>query len=170
MGKDDAMNAPFMIRPATPDDVVAVQSMLVEVAHWLLSRGVPQWDPQQFDRSAIASWLDNGVVLLACHDADPVGTVSITWSDRLWADFPGDAGYVHKLAVRRAAAGQGVSLRLLKEVEQVVVAHQRHKVRLDCWAGNVALRRFYTQAGFTLSCVKREHTWHCALFEKVIEP
>jgi GNAT superfamily N-acetyltransferase len=65
---------------------------------------------------------------------------------RLWADLPAPAAYVHRLAVRRIAAGLGS--RLLDRAVGTAAAEGRQFLRLDCVASNRQLRDYYEAAGF----------------------
>lgn len=163
---------PIAIRPASADEAATVLSILVEAAQWLMSRGIRQWAIDDFSLMEVARWQRDGLVLLAWQDAAATGTISIAWQDEeLWQTVPpARAGYIHKLAVRRTSAGQGISVGLLSAAEDLIRAQGNTVARLDCWAGNVALRRFYTTAGYTLcqEVTERdgEQQWQCALFEK----
>jgi hypothetical protein len=74
-----------------------------------------------------------------------VGTLVLDWSDPLWPD-DATAGYLHRLAVRRQAAGLGSDL--LMWAVQEVVRRDRLFLRLDCVASNRRLRGYYEAAGF----------------------
>jgi ribosomal protein S18 acetylase RimI-like enzyme len=159
------------IRPIQPDEIDHVVAILQEASQWLISRGIAQWNPADFDHATVTRWMSSGVVLAAWREHDAIGTVTIDeQDDGLWTGMPGAARYIHKLAISRHAAGQGVSRALLRAAEAHVAAQGYPSARLDCWAGNTALRRFYTNAGYTLRAIVTEttdeETWECALFEK----
>ena len=63
----------------------------------------------------------------------------------MWTD-DGAAGYLHRLAVRRAAAGLGA--RLLAWTGTAVRERGRGLLRLDCPADNTPLRAYYDRARF----------------------
>jgi hypothetical protein len=57
------------------------------------------------------------------------GTVTLQWSDKkFWGDLPLDAGYVHKLAIKRSYGGKRLGLRLLAWAE----AKLERKARGTC--------------------------------------
>jgi len=66
-----------------------------------------------------------------------------------WSDMAeGDAAYVHRLAVRRAFSGQGVSTALLAwSVERTRMLGRRF-LRLDTEASRAKLRALYENFGF----------------------
>jgi GNAT superfamily N-acetyltransferase len=163
--------AAILVRPAAQAEVAVVVSILAEAAAWLMSQGVPQWQQGDFTTQAVEHWMHQGVVLLAMRQQAAIGTVALMAENAedaaLWQGMPTTpAMYVHKLAVRRAVAGQGISLALLQAAEGLAREGGNAVVRLDCWAGNVALRRFYQGAGYTLCGMVAEQDWECALFEK----
>ncbi|WP_219417630.1 GNAT family N-acetyltransferase [Pseudonocardia nigra] len=132
------------VRRAAPHEADAVLAVLDEAARWLAGRGVVQW-PDAFRPEWIEPALQAGEVWLAERDGAVVGTLTLQWSDPLWPD-DGRAGYVHRFAVRRAAAGLGP--RLLAWAEDKVREHGRDRLRLDCVAWNRPLRAYYEAAGF----------------------
>lgn len=132
------------VRPASDADVDDVLSILDEAAMWLHGRGIRQW-PQRFPAALVAPAVDRGETWLAIRDCRAVATVTVTTSDPLWDD-DGAALYVHRLAVRRQAAGVGAAV--LSWVGQHAAGLGRHIVRLDCVAHNEALRAYYEQYGF----------------------
>lgn len=166
--------ADLTITIAQPTELPIVLDILREAAAWLWERGVHQWTPAEFTEEAFAPSVAQGTVALAWRGDVPVGTVTLNWADPdVWGPDGGQAGYVHKLAARRAAAGQGVSHSLLDWAAQQCAQAGKPFLRLDCWAGNATLREFYTNAGFTLRDIKQEitpeETWECALFEKHVQ-
>jgi GNAT superfamily N-acetyltransferase len=133
-----------VVRRAAPHESAAVLSVLDEAAADLAARGVEQWPPA-FRREWIEPALDAGCVWLAEVAEAPVATLTLQWVDPLWSDDD-DAGYLHRFAVRRHAAGLGA--RLLEWVAGAVREVGREWLRLDCVAANSALRAYYEQAGF----------------------
>lgn len=167
------MSLSLAIRPSSSAEAPLVATLLAEVAQWLMDRDIPQWDPAEFTPALVAQWQAIGDVLLAWQGDVPLGTVALSLQDDpLWHDVPTSAAYLHKLAVRRCAAGQGVSLALLRASEAWARAQGVRVIRLDCWAGNAKLRQFYANAGYTLHSIIIEtapdEAWECARFEKAI--
>jgi GNAT superfamily N-acetyltransferase len=157
---------------AQPSDTDIVLAILDEAARWLQARGINQW-PVPFPHAEVQQRFAEGAVYLALVDDQPAGTFSLFPSDlENWGPMPDDALYLHGLAVRRAFAGSGLGQALLHHAEDIAIAQGKRFLRLDCWAGNAALRRFYTAAGFrergiVEPCVDGE-VWNCRLFEKVL--
>ena len=65
-----------------------------------------------------------------------------------WPDRPaGEAGYVHKLAVRRAYAGWAFPAALMNHAAALIQGRDRRFLRLDC---DPPLAGFYQRLGFVL--------------------
>ena len=132
---------------ALPADIDDVLDILNEAARWLSSRGINQWPIDGFPRELIAGDIARGEVYLARRQRRAVGTFTLQWSDELF--WPGDAeeaGYIHRIAVRRDARGLGIEL--IEFAERVTAASGRKLLRLDCFSGNVALCSYYEREGF----------------------
>jgi GNAT superfamily N-acetyltransferase len=129
---------------ATPGQIDDVLSLLDEAAAWLRARGVSQW-PDRFEPSWVDGAISRGETWLVRVDAALSGTVTLDWVDPIWSD-DGAAAYVHRMAVRRQAAGLGAVI--LGWAADAARQHGREALRLDCVASNVRLRAYYEAAGF----------------------
>jgi ribosomal protein S18 acetylase RimI-like enzyme len=160
------------IEQAQPSDLDTVLNILEEAADWLISRGIDQWQPGLFRkvrRQSIAYQVSGGEVYLAKRDGQAVGTLTLQWVDKMfWANVPDDAGYIHRLAIRRAYAGMELGRQLLQWAEGKVASAGRDYLRLDCMAENQALRQYYEQAGFTYRGEVRGEGWRASLYEKKV--
>jgi GNAT superfamily N-acetyltransferase len=130
---------------AVPDQVDDVLRVLDEAAGWLQARGVEQW-PARFESSWVLGSIDRGETWLVEVDELVSATVTLDWSDAVWAGVPGNAAYLHRMAVRRRAAGLGAVI--LAWAAGVAREHGREALRLDCVASNERLRAYYEAAGF----------------------
>jgi GNAT superfamily N-acetyltransferase len=132
---------------AVPTDIDGVLEVLDEAARWLASRGINQWRVDGFPRDLITGDISQGEVYVAKRHRRAVGTFTLQWSDELfWPGAAEQAGYIHRIAVRRDARGLGIEL--LKFAERVTAETGRKLLRLDCFAGNAALFSYYERAGF----------------------
>ena len=160
---------------AEPSDLDAVLDILQEAVQWLASQGVDQWQwPDQFPRQRNAQAIERGEMYVAKLADEPVATFSLQWADpNIWSDAADDAGYVHRLAVRRSFAGQGIGLYLLRWAERAVAETGKAYLRLDCMAENERLCAYYERAGFTYrgeaSGEVCGQPWRAALYEKNLE-
>jgi GNAT superfamily N-acetyltransferase len=134
------------VRRAGPGDIEVVLAVLADAAAWLRARGVDQW-PDRFPVDWVMPAIDRGETWLADVDGEVFGTLVVQWEDPIfWAGFPRDAGYLHRLAVRRTGRGQGGVL--LRWAEQHAAGHGKTFLRLDCVAENAGLRGYYERAGY----------------------
>lgn len=136
---------------ATPEISAAI---LEEVAAWGASGGFPSWAPGSFTgpdsigmsrlRGDAAT---NGLYVVWRGDT-ALGTFSLLERDLLfWPSAGDEALYLHRFAVRRAAAGAGrhAVVWSLEEAQR----RGRAYVRLDCLTENPGIRRYYERLGFT---------------------
>ena len=139
------------IRRADPAETELVSEILTEAAKWLRSSGMTLWPPEQLTPEHTAPDVQAGSFFLAWSGPAAVGTMRLTPSDpRFWPDaLPGEAIYLHRLAVRRAVSGGPVSSALMRWA----VAHATEEgaafLRLDCDRERPRLRRVYERFGFS---------------------
>lgn len=141
---------PAFVRRATIEDAPVVSSILIEAAAWLEQGGSRMWKADELRPDRIAADVSAGLFFVACLDDEPLGTIRFQLSDPLfWPDMPeGESAYVHRLAVRRRAAGQGLSTLLLAWAADRARVQGRRFLRLDCEASRTKLRALYERAGF----------------------
>ena len=124
--------------------------LICEAAHWLTDKGETLWGEEEtsgdeLERVARAGELivaRSGGQLCACmylHNEDAV----------FWPKArPGEALYVHRLAVARRFAGRGYSIMMLEWAAKEARRMGRDYVRLDC-EPRPKLLALYHRAGFT---------------------
>ncbi len=141
------------IRRAEAGDVETSAAIIEEVAAWGASEGFPSWIPGSYTdaNSAGVSRLRGDVaaggLYLVWRGTTPVATFSLLERDPIfWPDAGDDAMYLHRFAVRRAAAGVGGLA--VAWCFQEARRRGRPLVRLDCLAENAGIRRYYERFGF----------------------
>jgi GNAT superfamily N-acetyltransferase len=128
--------------------VAEVGALLDEATVWVGERGYEQW-PLPYPRDEIAAAIERREVYVAELDGDIVATVTLLWDDPMyWGDRPPDAAYVHKLAVRRACAGQRIGSAIVEWADRTAAAAGRQFLRLDCLGDNPGIRAYYEELGF----------------------
>jgi GNAT superfamily N-acetyltransferase len=134
---------------AESGDVEVVAAILTEAAQWLESRSMGMWRADELTPDRISRDVADGLFHLA-HVGEPVGTIKFQLSDvEFWPDVPGtDSAFVHRLAVRRTFAGEGVSTALLAWAARRTASLGRGFLRLDCEASRPRLRAVYERFGF----------------------
>ena len=136
------------VRRCQARDVSVVAELLDEATVWVGERGYEQW-PLPFPHEDIAAAIERGEVYVAELDGEVVATVTLLWNDpTYWGDRPADAAYMHKLAVRRACAGQRIGSAIVEWADRTAAAADRDFLRLDCLGDNPAIRAYYERLGF----------------------
>jgi len=136
------------IRRCQAGDVATVAALLDEATAWVGERGYEQW-PLPFPHDQIAAAIDRREIYLAELDGEVVATVTLLWDDPMyWGERPADAAYVHKLAVRRACAGQRIGGAIVEWADETAEANGRQFLRLDCLRDNPGIRAYYENLGF----------------------
>ena len=158
------------VRRAESSDDTEVVSILSEAGRWLASRGIDQW-PDPFPTTLVSPALERGDTYLAVSGGRAIATFTLQWEDTaFWGDQPPDAGYVHRVAVRREAAGQGVGRDLLRWAADRTAERGRRFLRLDCATGNAPLRRYYEEQGFVHRGDVGRDSWMVSLYERECRP
>ena len=138
----------FDIGFAQPEDARAVGEVIQEAARWIMTWRAQLWDPELVGEAFAAPIIARGH-MLAARAADGIAGVVIVEPEdpRFWPDRPaGGALYLHKLAVRRAHAGQGLPALLVDEAARLARHQGRRFLRLDC---DPPLAAFYQRLGFS---------------------
>lgn len=149
----------IIIRPALPSDRHAVLALMDDATLWLHSIGFGRQWPAAFSGvpfwvDAFGEWIGSGKVYVAegVDGSDGIdGAFRLEESGSrnflLWPEDDLPALYLFSLAVRRRAAGRGLGLVMLDWAAATAKA-QGKVLRLDCWAANGRLKRYYLDAGF----------------------
>lgn len=159
------------IAQATPPDLDAVVSILYEAAQWLQADGRPLWSAADLDPERIGREVRAGAYWVALPGTGAVaGVMRLDLEDpHYWPEIAlGSSVYLHKLAVRRAWAGQGVSTALLRFARERTQALQRSWLRLDCVADRQGLRSLYEGFGFALHSEVSKGNWSLARYELAV--
>ena len=137
----------FELGPAMPDEAGAVARVLQEAARWITTWRSQLWDPALLGEDFVAPFIARGEMLTLRTGGEIAGVMILQPEDPLfWPDRPpGEAAYVHKLAVRRAHAGQGLAAALLDHAADMTRLQGRDRLRLDC---HPDLAGYYAGLGF----------------------
>jgi GNAT superfamily N-acetyltransferase len=135
---------------------------------WLHSIGIAEQWPSSFSADAEMLWtsrrlVDEGKMFVAVHDGQVVESMMLKQyphsesHDLVWPDQGKHALNLYMLAVRRTVAGRGVASRMLSWAAEYAGSLGLRELRLDFYAGNDRLRRYYSGAGFNLARGYRVH-------------
>ena len=157
------------VRLAASSDAAAIAEVLREGAAKMAASSGSGWADDEISLERIADWIVAGEAVVAQRGGDIIGFMLLQWSDPIfWPEHhDAKAGYLHKLAVRRRAAGADVPAALVSWAVQQAKKVGRTALRLDCgpWPSLCAL---YERLGFVeLDRVSVENRI-CARFERKI--
>ena len=157
----------LVIRRAMSSDAAAVSAVLRESAAWLEQRGIPLWQQSELLPEVLAPDIEQGFYVLALLHGTPVGAFKFQPEDPVfWPDAtPGEAAYVHRVAVRRAHAGGQLSLALLNWAVQQTRVEHRQFLRLDCDLARPRLRAVYERFGFVHHSDRQIGPYHVARYQ-----
>jgi GNAT superfamily N-acetyltransferase len=160
-----------VIRQARPAEAALVSGILSDAAEWLTARGIPMWQASELEVGRIDADVVGGHFFVADHGGEPVGVVRFQLTDpSFWPDVPeGESVFVHRLAVRRAFAGFGVSTSLLAWAVDRGASLGRRYLRLDCEASRPRLRAFYERCGFTFHSERQVGPYLVARYQRELE-
>ena len=132
---------------AEPAEALAIAEVLQEAARWITTWRSQLWDPALVGESFVTPIIARGQMLTARTAGGIAGVMILLPEDpHFWPDRPpGEAVYLHKLAVRRAHAGTGVPAALIDHAAALARAQDRRLLRLDC---DPPLAPFYEGLGF----------------------
>jgi GNAT superfamily N-acetyltransferase len=137
---------------AQPRDLDFYIDLLEEVAEWLHGRGVSPL-PRGIYRESMDYYsgsIAHGEVYFASLGEDVVGTLRLVSNDGVvWPEADDAALYLENLVVSREWTGRGLGRQMLAWAEEQSVGTGKPCLRLDCFASNVVLRKYYEDAGYT---------------------
>jgi GNAT superfamily N-acetyltransferase len=141
------------VQQARIEEVGELQALFAAAIAWQRQRGVPTFTT--FPASFFAQEIDKGAIFLAWRGGQLVGTVSLYEADDfIWDNDAAPALYIHRLASLRTMEGRGVGGALIAWSRQRAVRLGKQWLRVDCWADNDELCRFYEGQGFTRVRIK----------------
>ena len=160
------------IEQARPEEAAVVAAVLNEAAQWIAAEGRALWSAADVALERIQRDTDAGGYFIARQGGEAAGVVRLDLEDPyFWPEIAsGSSLYVHKLAVRRASAGQGVPLLLLDFARERARSLGRPFLRLDCVADRAPLRALYEGFGFSLHSVVHKGERAFARFELAVPP
>jgi GNAT superfamily N-acetyltransferase len=156
------------IRQAIPEDASAVTAILADAAKWVERLdGTTMWVEDELAEDRIASEVQAGLFRVAECGGDIAGALKFQLDDQLfWPDLAtDDSAFIHRLAVRRNYAGQGVSTALLRWAVDHGRSLGKQYLRLDCDAERARLRNLYERFGFRFHSFRQIGPYYVARYE-----
>src|SRR5262245_27397380 len=164
----------LLIRQAASADVAAIVETLTEAARWVEELdGTIMWVEGELDEKCVRVEADRGMFVVGEVDGGVAGAMRFQLEDQLfWPDLDAaDSAFVHRLAVRRAFAGHGVSTALLEWAVDRARLLDRRYLRLDCDAERSRLRAFYERFGFQLHSYGQVGPYYVSRYQlQILQP
>jgi GNAT superfamily N-acetyltransferase len=132
------------------DADLAIQVMR-EVAQWCIDTGCPMWTLPELTREALLKHPPGeGDFRVLRVGGDPAAAMILVWRDeKFWPEVAeGDAGFIHKLCVRRAFAGRQLSARMVNAAAAECRERGARFLRLDTDVRRPRLCSLYEGMGF----------------------
>jgi GNAT superfamily N-acetyltransferase len=137
----------FTFNRDQPDVFLAI---LREVGQWLVDSQQELWQLDTLTPDNIFDEYTRGNCYVMYADRVAAATFILQWKDPLYyPDVPDHtAGFIHKLAIRRAFAGKGLFTPILDFCRQACLERGIHQIQLETDATRPGLMRFYERNGF----------------------
>ena len=143
------------IKQAETGDIPIIEEILLEVVNWLDSTDKPMWSKERVSWQGLKEFIIDNFYIAYIGD-NPAGCMAVVDYDPfIWSDIKkGESLFVHKLAVKRFAAGQGISDVLLEYAVNKCREKNIKTLRLDTDANRPKLMKLYENFGFV--CVYKK--------------
>lgn len=151
----------LVVRPTTKADVVAAEACLADGKAALAELDIPQWQGEYPNRIDIAEDIEHGASYVAeSADGTLVGTLALSFTgdetydaiDGAWLTDSSSSsptyGVIHRCAVSKAAAHQGVMSFMFEECECIAREHGAKSMRIDTHERNLPLQGLAQKLGY----------------------
>jgi len=166
------MKSMIEIKTASEKDVPVVEDVLLDAVRWLEGINQPLWSEERVKWERLSKDFAISDFLIAFFGGIPAGCAAVVdYDPDFWPDIPkGGSLFIHKIAVKRFAAGKGISDALLFRAKEMCAESGISELRLDCHSRIPKLRAFYERNGFV--CVEEKvlfGKYHTALYKFAVD-
>lgn len=149
------------------EEISLFSELLLGVASWLEAKGQPLWAQDMLSPEALLRRNRLNEFYLAFLGEQPAACMVLQEQDEdFWPNDTGtDALYLHKLAVHRMFAGQGLSQSLIEYAKEEAKARGKRFLKLDTAAKNEKLNRLYQSYGFSYSGIVMYGVFEASLYQ-----
>jgi len=144
------------IKQARENDIPVIESILLDTVNWLNEKEQPLWSEEDVSWEKLSRNYKIGDFDIAYLNGIPCGCMAMVDCDPFfWPDIKqGEALFIHKLAVKKAARKSGVADALIDFFKKKGAECGVKSICLDTHALRPKLRSFYERHGFVLIEVK----------------
>ena len=149
-------------------DLAVVTEILREASAWAETYHGELWSKEEIAAARVHADIERREFFLGRCDGVAAATIRYQLADdEYWPDArAGDAAYVHRLAVRRAFAGQGVARAMLDWAAARARSQGLSRLRLDADLSRPRLRALYERCGFRAHSEARVGGYHVMRYER----
>lgn len=139
----------LLIARGSLSDVPEVDALIRATAEWLNRKGQPLWGPNETRYEELDHVTRSGELVVGRVEGELASCMYLHDEDRLfWPQLqPGEAFYIHRLAVARKFARRGYAHAMLDWAVSEARVHGRPFLRLDC-EPRAKLLALYASAGY----------------------
>ena len=144
-----------LVKQATEADIPVIERILAEAVARMDAMGQHQWEYKNVRWEALAHFYNTPAnFYIAYANDEPAACMALVDHDpAIWQGIPaGESLYIHKLAVRPAFAGQGLSRVLVDFAKDMAQKRGITTLRLDTHRDRPKVRAVYEKQGFV--CVE----------------
>ena len=157
-----------MIKQADENDILTIEEILLDAVMWMKrSKMQNQWNEDCIKWKFLSIDYQINNFYIDYENGMPAACIAITDLDqKYWPEIPqGKSLYIHKLAVKRAFSGKGISKELIKYAKTLLLKNAVDSLRLDCDLQRKKLRMLYESEGFKYEATKKsENNYDMALY------
>ncbi|NIK72499.1 GNAT family N-acetyltransferase [Paenibacillus sp. BK720] len=139
----------LQVKNVSENELPHFVSILCEAAAWLKSEGKEMWKVEQLTLGKLLSSNSMNELFIGYIDNQAAAAMILQCEDTIfWPDAVDDSLFLHKLAVRRRFAKNGISAQMINWAKSLAKDQKKKYLRLDCAADRPSLCRFYEMQGF----------------------
>lgn len=138
------------IKQAAETDIPVIEEIMTDVVDFLERINQPQWERESVTWKGLSHYHSIEDFYIAYMDGIPAGCAAVAdYDPEYWPGIEkGTSLFIHKLAVKRCAAGKGVSAALVNYAKSECIKRNIPALRLDTHALRPKLCSFYERLGF----------------------
>jgi GNAT superfamily N-acetyltransferase len=135
---------------ASEKDIPIIEDILLDTVRWLDAVGQPLWREDQITWARLSKDFLPSDFCIALLDGAPAACMALVdYDPTFWPDIKkGSSLFIHKLAVKRFAAGKGLSDVLISHAKSMCLEKGIAALRLDCHSLIPKQREVYERNGF----------------------
>ncbi|MGE8553396.1 MAG: GNAT family N-acetyltransferase [Chryseobacterium jejuense] len=163
-----------MIRKAIHEDVFQAVQVLEEVKKHMLNEGIDQWDEEYPNIKVLTEDTEKGEGFVFEEEGKVLAYMALNelcdeeYNDLNWKT-PTPFIVIHRLYVKPAAQGKGISSKMIRYAEEFAAQNQYQSIRFDAFSLNDTANIVYTKKGYKLVGTVRFRKGIFNCYEKAVK-